>query len=90
MELYELLARYGKGKGEAVMWESTRLVSDYIKPMKEANPKEYWSLMRQIYGLISGTIMKSLLCTMSSELNTQAKRERFAKERIGLAIRWKS
>lgn len=54
MELYELLEKYGKGKGEAVMWESTRLVSDYIKPMKEANPKEYWSLMRQVYGLMSG------------------------------------
>lgn len=54
MELYELIEKYGKGKGEAVMWESTKLVSDFIKPMKETNKKEYWNLMRGVYGLISG------------------------------------
>lgn len=54
MELYELIEKYGKGKGESVMWESTRLVSDFIKPMKETNKKEYWSLMREVYGLMSG------------------------------------
>lgn len=54
MELYELIEKYGKGKGETVMWETTRLVSDFIKPMKEANKKEYWHLMRQVYGLMSG------------------------------------
>lgn len=54
MELYELIEKYGKGKGEAVMWESTKLVSDFIKPMKETNKKEYWRLMREVYGLMSG------------------------------------
>lgn len=54
MELYELIEKYGKGKGDTVMWETTRLVSDFIKPMKEANKKEYWNLMREIYCLMSG------------------------------------
>lgn len=54
MELYELIEKYGKGKGETVMWETTKLVSDFIKPMKETNQKEYWNLMRKVYGLISG------------------------------------
>lgn len=54
MELYELIEKYGKGKGEAVMWESTKFISDFIKPMKETNKKEYWNLMRGVYGLISG------------------------------------
>lgn len=54
MELYELIEKYGKGKGEAVMWESTKLVSDFIKPMKETNKNEYWRLMREVYGLMSG------------------------------------
>lgn len=54
MELYELIEKHGKGKGEAVMWETARLVSDFIKPMKNANKKEYWHLMRQVYGLMSG------------------------------------
>ncbi len=54
MELYELIEKYGKGKGEAVMWEITKMVSDFIKPMKETNKKEYWNLMREVYGLMSG------------------------------------
>lgn len=54
MELYELIEKYGKGKGEAVMWETTRLVSDFIKPMKETNRKEYWRLLREVYGKMSG------------------------------------
>lgn len=54
MELYELIEKYGKGKGEAVMWETTKLVSDFIKPMKETNRQEYWKLMREVYGLIGG------------------------------------
>lgn len=54
MELYELIEKYGKGKGEAVMWETTKLVSDFIKPMKETNKQEYWKLMREVYGRMSG------------------------------------
>lgn len=54
MELYELIEKYGKGKGETVMWETTRLVSDFIKPIKETNKQEYWNLMRKVYGLMSG------------------------------------
>lgn len=54
MELYELIEKYGKGKGEAVMWETTKLVSDFIKPMKETNKEEYWRLMREVYGKMSG------------------------------------
>lgn len=54
MELYDLIEKYGKGKGESVMWETTKLVSDFIKPMKETNKKEYWNLMRKVYGLMSG------------------------------------
>lgn len=54
MELYELIEKYGKGKGEAVMWETTKLVSDFIKPMKETNKQEYWKLMREVYGKMSG------------------------------------
>lgn len=54
MELYDLIEKYGKGKGEAVMWETTRLVSDFIKPMKETDKKEYWNLMREVYGKMTG------------------------------------
>lgn len=54
MELYELIEKYGKGKGEAVMWETTKLVSDFIKPMKETDKQGYWKLMREVYGKMSG------------------------------------
>lgn len=53
MELYELIEKYGKGKGEQVMWKATMLVSDFIKPMKESDKKGYWTLMRQVYGMMS-------------------------------------
>lgn len=54
MELYDLIEKYGKGKGEAVMWETTKMVSDFIKPMKETDKQEYWRLMREVYGKMSG------------------------------------
>ena len=53
MELYELIEKYGKGKGEQVMWSTTKAVSDFIKPMKETDKKGYWTLMRQVYGMMS-------------------------------------
>lgn len=53
MELYELIEKYGKGKGEAVMWDATKAVSEFIKPMKDTHKKEYWHLMRNVFGMMS-------------------------------------
>ena len=36
MELYELICKYGKGKGEAMMWDVTKMVSEYIKPDRKS------------------------------------------------------
>lgn len=54
MELYELIKEHGKGKGEAVMWDVTKMISDYIKPMKESDKEGYWMLMRRVFGVMSG------------------------------------
>lgn len=54
MTIYDLVKKHGKGKGETVMWESTRLMSDALKPMKETNPEGYWKLIRQMYVLLCG------------------------------------
>ncbi|MBQ2045772.1 MAG: hypothetical protein II260_01115 [Muribaculaceae bacterium] len=53
MTLYEMVEKYGKGKGEAVMWESTKAISEYLEPMAHSNKKEYWVLMRQVFGIIN-------------------------------------
>ena len=54
MTVYDLVKKYGKGKGEAVMWESTRMMSDALKPMKETHPDEYWKLIKEMYALMCG------------------------------------
>lgn len=54
MNLYDIILKYGKGKGEAVMWESTKVISDFLHPMKETNKEDYWYLMRKVFGIMSG------------------------------------
>lgn len=53
MNLYDIIVKYGKGKGEAVMYESTKAISDFLHPMKETNKEDYWCLMRKVYGIMS-------------------------------------
>lgn len=54
MNYYDLIKEYGAGKGEKAMWEATKMVSDYIEPMKESNPKEYWTLIKRTYAAMCG------------------------------------
>lgn len=51
--IYEIISKYGKGKGEDVMWKSTKAISDFLEPMKETNKHDYWCLMREVYGIMS-------------------------------------
>ena len=53
MNVYDIISKYGKGKGEDVMWKSTKVISDFLYPMKETNKHEYWKLMREVYGIMS-------------------------------------
>ena len=54
MSIYDLVKKYGKGKGETVMWDATRMMSDALKPMKETDPDHYWHLVKQMYALMNG------------------------------------
>ena len=54
MNYYDLIKEYGAGKGEKVMWASTQMVSDYIKPMKHSDPEGYWKLMKDTYAIMCG------------------------------------
>ena len=54
MNLYDIISKYGKGKGEDVMWKSIKAVSDYLEPMKEVHKEKYWTLIRKVYGEMSG------------------------------------
>lgn len=53
MDLYEIIYKYGKGKGESVMWASTKEISDFLAPMKETHKEEYWNLLRKVFGIMS-------------------------------------
>ena len=54
MELYEWICKYGKGKGEAMMWDVTKMVSEYIKPLRETDKEGYWMMIRRVFGALSG------------------------------------
>lgn len=53
MDVYELVQKYGKGQGEAKMWKSVAVMSEYLEPMKESDKEGYWCMMRKMYGVMS-------------------------------------
>ena len=54
MTYYDLIKKYGAGKGEQAMWASTKRVSDYLTSLKDTNPKEYWKLLKATYADMCG------------------------------------
>ena len=52
MDFFELIKNYGNGKGEKIMWEVTKNVSDFIKPLKESNPEDYWLFIKNTFGIL--------------------------------------
>lgn len=54
ISLYELIKEYGKGKGESVMWATVKHLSDFIEPMREAHPTEYWQFIKETYAEMAG------------------------------------
>lgn len=54
MSYYEIIKTYSKGKGEAAMWDATKMVSDIIEPMKTTHPDKYWELIKSTYALLAG------------------------------------
>lgn len=54
MSYYEIIKTYSKGKGEAAMWDATKMVSDIIEPMKTTHPDKYWALIKSTYALLAG------------------------------------
>lgn len=37
MTIYDIVSKYGKGKGESQMWDSVKYISDFIEPMKNSH-----------------------------------------------------
>lgn len=54
MTVYDIIAKYGKGKGENQMWESVKYISDFIEPMENSHPEEYWKFIKGLYATIAG------------------------------------
>lgn len=53
MYLYELIDKYGKGASNEKMKELTMILSDFLAPMKKTDKEKYWSLMRDVFGLLN-------------------------------------
>ena len=53
MYLYELIEKYGKGASTEKMKELTMILSDFLAPMKKVHKGKYWSLMRDVFGLLN-------------------------------------
>ena len=53
MYLYELIDKYGKGASNEKMKELTMILSDFLAPMKKVHKEKYWSLMRDVFGLLN-------------------------------------
>ena len=54
MNYYDLIKEYGTGKGEKTMWATTKIVSDFLRPMKDAHPEMYWKLIKDTYAAMCG------------------------------------
>lgn len=54
MKLYDLIKKYGSGKGESTMWKSVKFLSDAIEPMKDAHPEKYWQIVKGTYASMNG------------------------------------
>ena len=53
MYLYELIEKYGKGASNEKIKELTMILSDFLAPMKKTDKEKYWSLMRDVFGLLN-------------------------------------
>lgn len=52
MTIYDLVDRYGKGKGESVMWQSVRAISDMVDDYLPNDDREH--VMKEIYESMQG------------------------------------
>lgn len=49
MKYIDLVRKYGKGKGDDVMWKATQRISDFLEDVEESHPEKYWSLIKATY-----------------------------------------
>lgn len=54
MNYYDLIKKYGSGKGEAVMWAAAKRVSEYLEELKEREPERYWGIIKETYADMCG------------------------------------
>lgn len=52
MTLFELIKKYGKNKGEEVMWKSTQMISDMLE--KHLSEDELLKVKKDTYEIMSG------------------------------------
>lgn len=52
MTLFELIRKYGKNKGEDVMWQSTQMISDTLE--KHLDKDELLKVKKEAYAMMNG------------------------------------
>ena len=51
MNLYDLIKKYGEGRGEAMMWKAVSVISDAVDSYMPEEEKD--ALVRRVYGEMS-------------------------------------
>ena len=54
MTYFDLVKKYGSGKGETAMWQSLGKVSEVIEGMRTTHPDKYWKLFKETYAAMCG------------------------------------
>lgn len=54
MKLFELIKKYGVGKGESTMWKSIEYISNELEQMKDTHPEKYWKIVKGMYASMMG------------------------------------
>lgn len=49
MTYYEIIKKYGEGKGTDAMWRATKRISEHLEELKEHHPEKYWALVKGTY-----------------------------------------
>lgn len=63
MTVYELLKEHGAGKGEATMWQTTKVVSDALEVAMAATPEAKEKVIKDVYAIVVGPHYNEELAT---------------------------
>lgn len=51
---YEMIKKYGSGKGEEAMWKSVKMMGELVDELKDVDEERYWKVMKDMYSVMCG------------------------------------